>query len=101
METLALGLLGTISLGLASWALKSVVEQSKEHAKLEERNKQQDLAINKRVDDHRREVDRQISDIRGESTRQYADLKSAINEVKQGITAVHKRIDEKIKRSEL
>ena len=94
---LLLGLLCTGSFGLGAWALKAVVELSKEQARHKERTDLQHDHQQALLDAHRREVDRQIMEARSEQSRQFTEVKTGLGEVKNGVTAVHKRIDDLMK----
>jgi hypothetical protein len=91
-------------LGLAGYALRTVValqtSLARAEALAEERKTEMDRRFeesssdtDRRFRETREETDRRVGELRAEQTRQYADLRTEISRVHDGIAALHKRLD--------
>ncbi len=88
-----MGILVTVSLGLAGWALSKVVElsssQSASNALAEERKEE----FERRCKELKEDFVARIAEVREENSERFGEVKSELSRIHDGISALHKRFD--------
>lgn len=102
-----LGIFVLISMGLASWALKSIVALSSDQKSSRDVAEERKLAIAEKINElkadiirsentARSEADRMAASVRTEQTLQYGNLQRELARLEGSVTAIHKRLDRDI-----
>ena len=90
-----LALLISISIGLAGWALTSVVTLGRQMAGMKASQDAHHDEDEHRFRAEREQTDREISSVRNEMTLQYGQVKADLARIDGSVTAIHRRLDER------